>query len=166
MAQGLCMNIIFRSLSCVGVALLVATTPSYLRAQQSLDWAQVKAKFENQNPALKADALNVEEMRAQEITAYLRPNPQVTLATDGTEIMPKDGVWKPFAGTDVVPTLSYLHERDHKRELRLESAKAGAKVAESQHEDLKRTLEFTLHTAFVNTLQAKTIVGMARAVLE
>ena len=32
-----------------------------------------------------------------------------------------------------------------------------------QHEDLKRTLEFTLHTAFINTLQAKAILDLARA---
>src|SRR5580692_9974426 len=48
-------------------------------AQQALTWDQVKAKFEAVNPALKADADNVDEMRAEEITAFLRPNPQFTL---------------------------------------------------------------------------------------
>ena len=47
-------------------------------AQQALTWDQVKAKFEAVNPALKADADNVDEMRAEEITAFLRPNPQFT----------------------------------------------------------------------------------------
>jgi cobalt-zinc-cadmium efflux system outer membrane protein len=64
------------------------------------------------------------------------------------------------------PTLSYLHEREHKRELRLESAKEGARIAESQHEDLKRNLEFTLRAAFVNTLQEKAILELAKADLE
>jgi cobalt-zinc-cadmium efflux system outer membrane protein len=136
------------------------------QAQESLTWEQVKSEFEARNPALKADALNVDEMRAEEITAYLRPNPQFTASTDGNQIVPHDGVWQPFKGTDVVPTLSYLHEREHKRELRLESAKEGTHVAESQHEDLKRTLEFTLRTAFVNTLQAKAILELAKADLE
>ena len=56
----------------VGVLLLfgVALCP----AQQSLSWEQVKSRFESANPALKADALNVDETQAQEITAYLRPN--------------------------------------------------------------------------------------------
>ncbi|HTB98323.1 MAG TPA: TolC family protein [Terracidiphilus sp.] len=135
-------------------------------AQQPLTWEQIRSKFEADNPALKADALSVDEMHASEITAFLRPNPQFTLATDGTQIAPHNGVWQPFTGTDVVPTLSYLHERDHKRELRLESAKEGTHIAEAQHADLQRTLEFTLRSAFVNTLQAKSVLEFARADLD
>jgi cobalt-zinc-cadmium efflux system outer membrane protein len=131
-----------------------------------MTWEQVKSRFESGNPALKADALNVDEMRAEEITAYLRPNPQFTASADGTQIVPHDDVWQPFRGTDVVPSLSYLHERAHKRELRLQSAKEGTQIAASQHEDLKRTLEFTLRTAFVNTIQAKATLDLAKADLE
>jgi outer membrane protein, heavy metal efflux system len=108
----------------------------------------------------------VDEMRAEEVTAFLRPNPQFTLSSDGTQIVPHNGVWQPFAGTDVVPALSYLHEREHKRELRLESAKEGTRIAESEHEDLQRTLEFTLRQAFVTTLQAKAVLELAKADLE
>ena len=144
----------------------LAFLTNYAGAQQALTWEQVKSKFESANPALKADALNVDEMRAEEITAYLRPNPQFTLSADGTQIAPHDGSWAPFKGTDVIPTLSYLHERRHKRELRLESAKEGTRIAESQHEDLKRNLEFTLRAAFVSTLQAKATLELAKADLE
>ncbi len=146
--------------------LLFVIGPILVTAQQSLTWDQVKARFEAANPTLKADALNVDEMRAQEITAYLRPNPQLTLSQDGTQIAPNNGVWQPFSGTYVVPTLSYLHERDHKRELRLESAQVETRITASQHEDLQRNLEFTLRTAFVNTLQAKAILELAKADLE
>jgi cobalt-zinc-cadmium efflux system outer membrane protein len=135
-------------------------------AQQSLTWDQVKAKFESANPALKADALNVDETRATQITAFFRPNPQFTVATDGTQIAPNKGIWTPLSGTDVVPSLSYLHERDHKRELRLESAKEGTRIAASQHEDLKRNLEFDLRAAFVTTLEAKAVLQLAQAELE
>jgi cobalt-zinc-cadmium efflux system outer membrane protein len=133
-----------------------------LLAQQSLTWDQVKARFEATNPALKADADNVDEMRAEEITAYLRPNPQFTVSADGTQIVPNHGVWEPLAGTDVQPGISYLHERDHKRELRLQSAREGTRISEAQHEDLKRTLEFTLRSAFVQTLEAKYILKIAQ----
>ena len=149
----------------IGVAAL-CVSGAFCHGQELLTWEQTKSRFETANPALKADALNVDEMRAEEITAYLRPNPQFTAAADGTQIVPHDGVWQPFKGTDVVPTLSYLHERAHKRELRLESAKESTQISESQHEDLKRTLEFTLRTAFVNTLQAKAVLELARADLE
>ena len=160
------MKQIFPSTPAGLAATVILLTAAYCQAQKSLTWDQVKSEFESKNPALKADALNVDEMRAEEITAYLRPNPQFTAAADGTQIAPHDGVWQPFKGTDVVPTLSYLHEREHKRELRLQSAKEGTQIAESQHEDLKRTLEFTLRTAFVNTLQAKAILDLAKADLD
>jgi cobalt-zinc-cadmium efflux system outer membrane protein len=160
------MKRLFPSLSVKAAALLLAAVPVYSAAQQPLSWDQVKARFEAANPTLKADALNVDETRAEEITAFLRPNPQFTAASDGTQIAPHNGVWKPLAGTDFVPTLSYLHERGHKRELRLQSARQASQVAASQHEDLKRTLEFTLHNAFVNTIEAKAILELAKADLE
>jgi cobalt-zinc-cadmium efflux system outer membrane protein len=135
-------------------------------AQQALTWDQVKAKFEAVNPALKADADNVDEMRAEEITAFLRPNPQFTLSVDGNQPAPHNGVWTPFKGTTEQPNFSYLHEREHKRELRLESAKEGTRITQSQHEDLERNMVFALRAAFVGTLQAKFVLDLARADLE
>jgi cobalt-zinc-cadmium efflux system outer membrane protein len=126
----------------------------------------VKAKFESANPALKADADNVDEMRAEEITAFLRPNPQFTMSVDGNQAAPHNGVWTPFKGTTEQPNFSYLHEREHKRELRLESAQEGTRITQSQHEDLERNMVFALRAAFVGTLQAKFILGLAKADLE
>ena len=144
--------------------LLLAQLPS--PAQQPLTWDQVKARFEANNPALKADADNVDEMRAEEVTADLRPNPQFNTTVDGTEIAPNDGHWQPLQGTFVEPGISYLHERDHKRELRLESARQGTAITAREHEDLKRTLEFTLRSAFVSTLEAKAVLKVAQADLD
>ena len=160
------MNRIFGVLSAMAAMALFLFAPSPSAAQQPLTWDQVKAKFEASNPALKADADNVDEMRAQEITAFLRPNPTFSLTADGTQIAPNNGVWQPLGGTFVVPSFSYLHERDHKRELRRDSAKEGTEIAESQHEDLKRTMEFTLRSAFVNTLEAKAVLDLARSDIE
>jgi cobalt-zinc-cadmium efflux system outer membrane protein len=137
-----------------------------LHAQQALTWDQVKAKFETTNPALKADADNVDEMKAEEITAYLRPNPQFTFSVDGNQVAPHNGVWTPFKGTTEQPNFSYLHERGHKRELRLESAQEGTRITQSQHEDLERNMVFTLRAAFVATLQAKFVLDMAKADLD
>jgi cobalt-zinc-cadmium efflux system outer membrane protein len=135
-------------------------------AQQPLSWSQVEAEFEAANPALKADADNVDEMRAEEITAFLRPNPQLGLSVDGTQPAPHDGVWTPFKGTTEQPNVSYLHEREHKRELRLESAQQGTQITQSQHEDLKRNMVFALRTAFVGALQAKFVLDLAKADLD
>ncbi len=135
-------------------------------AQKPLTWELVKAKFEAVNPMLKADADNVDEMRAEEITAFLRPNPQFTLSVDGTQPAPHNGAWAPFKGTTEQPNFSYLHERKHKRELRLESAQEGTRITQSQHEDLERNMVFALRVAFVATLQAKFVLDLARADLD
>ena len=131
-------------------------------AQQALTWEQVRARFEQSNPTLLADTLNIEESKAEEITDFLRPNPTFTLSADGTQIAPSQGVWKPFAGTFETPSLSYLHERRHKRELRLESQQKATLIAESTHADLERSLLFNLRNAFVSTLQAKAVLQLAK----
>src|SRR6266852_2175951 len=131
-------------------------------AQQAVTWEQVRARFEQSNPTLLADKLSIDESKAQEITAFLRPNPTFALSADGTQIAPQKGVWRPFAGTFESPTISYLHERQHKRELRQESAKKATLIAESSHADLERTLLFTLRGAFVSTLQAKAVLQLAK----
>jgi cobalt-zinc-cadmium efflux system outer membrane protein len=149
--------------SCV---LGIAFVSSFASAQQALTWKQVKAKFEAANPALRADEISVEEMKAEEITAYLRPNPQFTFSTDGTQLARHNGIWQPLTGTQYQPNFSYLHEREHKRELRLESAKEGTQIAGSQHEDLERNLLFNLRSMFVQTLEAKAVLDLARADLD
>ena len=131
-------------------------------AQQALTWEQVRNRFETNNPTLLADRFNIDESKAQEITAFLRPNPTFNLSVDGTQIAPDRGKWKPLAGTFESPGVSYLHERQHKRELRLESAKNATLIAESNHADLERTLIFNLRTAFVSTLQAKAVLQLAK----
>jgi cobalt-zinc-cadmium efflux system outer membrane protein len=133
-----------------------------------LTWEQVKAKFEAANPALKADALGVDEMKAAEITAFLRPNPGIGLSSDGLQIAPHTlpGLgthWLPLTGDQLVPSINYLHERDHKRELRLESAKEGTQIAGSQHEDLERNLLFDLRSQFIQTLESKAVLDLAKA---
>jgi cobalt-zinc-cadmium efflux system outer membrane protein len=130
-------------------------------AQEPWTWEKVRARFEQSNPTLQAGKLNVDESKAQEITAYLRPNPTLTLSADGTQIAPDKGIWRPLAGTFESPGVSYLHERQRKRELRLESAQEVTLIAESSRVDLERTLLFNLRSAFVSTLQAKAVLQLA-----
>jgi cobalt-zinc-cadmium efflux system outer membrane protein len=141
---------------------LVAVSAQSGWAQKALTWQEVRDKFESANPRLRAGQIGIDESRAQEITAFLRPNPNFTLSTDGTQIAPFKGVWKPFLGTQFSPNLSYLHERQHKRELRLESAQKGTGIAISGQADLNRTLLFALRMAFIQTLQEKAIFDLAK----
>jgi cobalt-zinc-cadmium efflux system outer membrane protein len=130
-------------------------------AQEPWTWEKVRTRFEQNNPTLQAGKLSVDESKAQEISAYLRPNPTFTLSVDGTQIAPEDNVWRPLSGTFESPGISYLHERQHKRELRLESAKKSSLMAESNYADSERTLLFNLRSAFVSTLQAKAVLHLA-----
>src|ERR1700690_803316 len=88
---------------------------SDLQAQRALTWADVREKFTASNPTLKAAQLNIDEGRAAEITAYLPPNPDISLSTDGVQIVRNNGVWRPLSGVVETPGISYLHERQHKR---------------------------------------------------
>jgi len=138
----------------------VAQTPAPVPTP--LSWEQVRQRFAQNNPTLLAGKLGIDESKAQEITAYLRPNPNFNLTADGTQVTPNKGVWRPFAGTYETPGISYLHERQHKRELRLESAQKATVVAVSGQADLERTLLFTLRMDFVQTLQEKAILDLAK----
>jgi outer membrane protein, heavy metal efflux system len=135
-------------------------------APQIWDWNTVKDKFELNNITLLAGQLNVNELEADEITADLRPNPQLTVTADGTQIVPYHGVWAPFAGTFVSPAVSQLFERRHKRGLRYEVAREGAAIGVAQQSDTERTLLFNVRSAFVGVLQAKAVLRLSQTNLE
>lgn len=147
----------------IGLVCIVLLSCMPATSQTVLTWDQVKAKFDSKNPILMADADSVDEMKAAETTAYLRPNPQFTMLADGMQVAAHDGEWAPFKGIFEQPNVSYLHERMHKRELRLDSAQEGTRVSRLDHEDLERNMLFTLRAAFVATLQAKYVLEIARA---
>ncbi len=156
-----------RILRAISTALLIeAGLAGVVFAQTTYTWQQLKNKFEASNPTLRAGQDNIAESKAMEVTAYLRPNPELTFSTDGTQLGPYEGVWRPFTGTQYGPAISYLHERANKRELRLESAKKGTSIATSQQDDLERNLLFNLRSAFVNTLQAKAVLGVSKENLD
>jgi outer membrane protein, heavy metal efflux system len=154
-------TIALRRLPWYGI-LLAGLLPTTLSAQATFTWQQIKDKFAAANPTLKAAQLNIDESRAAEITAYLRPNPDFTLSADGTQLTRYEGVYRPFAGTQISPAFSYLHERQQKRELRRDQAKKSTDIAESSYLDQERGLVFTLKTAFVQTLQAKAFLQNAK----
>jgi outer membrane protein, heavy metal efflux system len=121
-------------------------------AQTTLNWEQTKEKFAAANPTLKAAQLNIDESRAAEITAFLRPNPDFSLTADGLQISRNQGVWRPLSGIVETPGISYLHEREHKRELRRDQARESTAISESTYLDQERGLVFNLRGAFVPTI--------------
>ncbi len=131
-----------------------------VHAQTAFSWQQIVQKFESTNPTLKANKLNIDESRAAEITAYLRPNPDFGVTADGFQVSP-GAAYRPVSGVVVTPSISYLHEREHKRELRRDQAKENTAIAETTYLDQERGLLFNLQSAFVNVLQAKAVLQNA-----
>jgi cobalt-zinc-cadmium efflux system outer membrane protein len=107
------------------------------------------------------------------MTAFLRPNPDFSGSLDqiapfSTIPSPTSGnsVYRPFSNVFPSAGVSYLHERDHKRELRLESARKSTDIAGSTFSDQERGLLFNLRNSFVQTLQAKAVQQNAKENLE
>jgi cobalt-zinc-cadmium efflux system outer membrane protein len=71
-------------------------------------------------------------------------------------------VYRPLTNNFPSLSLSYLHERDYKRELRRETARKQTDIAASTYSDQERNLLFNLRNAFVQVLQAKAVQQNAR----
>ena len=115
------------------------------------------------NHALKATRTLIFQNQAQEITANLRPNP--VLGGDAQFIpifSPSD-----FSTEDLDLAqqfdlgLSYLFERGHKRQSRLQAARDQTAVTRAQVTDAERTLAFNVGQQFVSVLLAESTLQFA-----
>ena len=131
-------------------------------AQTPLTWAEVRARFEAGNPTLRAGQLGVDESKADEVTAYLRPNPGLSIPgflVNVTGVPPDTGR---FQNLTTSVSLDYLIARAHKRDLRRDSAQGATTIAMSTQADLVRTMSFSLRSAFIQLLQAKAFLTLAQ----
>ncbi|MGB0012593.1 MAG: TolC family protein [Candidatus Sulfotelmatobacter sp.] len=115
------------------------------------------------NHSIKAQRTLILQNQAQEITANLRPNP--TFGVDSQFVpffSPQD-----FSGTNLDETqqfdvgLSYLFERGHKRQRRLQAARDQTAVTRAQIGDAERTLVFNVGQQFVSVLVAESTLQFA-----
>ena len=115
------------------------------------------------NHALKATRTLIFQNQAQETTANLRPNP--VLGADAQFIpifSPSD-----FSSDDLDLAqqfdlgLSYLFERGHKRQSRLQAARDQTAVTRAQVTDAERTLTFNVGQQFVSVLLAESTLQLA-----
>ncbi len=137
------------------LVLLVARGAS---GQTTLTWSEIRDRFRATNPTLQAGRIGIDESKAAEVTAYLRPNPQASVTLD--QIGSTEG-GNALSASNLTAALSYLHERDQKRELRRDSAAEGTAIAVASQADLERSLLFSLRTAFVQVLQSKAFQALA-----
>jgi outer membrane protein, heavy metal efflux system len=143
------------------VSLLVASLTIAAWAQRSLSWDEAKREFEATNPTLGAARIGIQQAQADEITAHLRPNPDLTVS--GDQFTPfTANPYRPLTNFLPLVSGSYLMERRHKRDLRLESAQGATAIANSQLADQERSLLFDLRTAFVQVLQQKAVLAVTQ----
>jgi outer membrane protein, heavy metal efflux system len=140
--------------------LLVLGSSVTLSGQQVLTWEQVHERFLANNPNVLAGRIFIREAEVNQITAGLRPNPQLAVVLDEFRLFRPDPL-QPFQNAQWTATVSELFERRHKRELRVESAKLATTGATTDELDLERQLTFNLRAAFIQTLQAKSILELA-----
>jgi len=115
------------------------------------------------NHALKATRTLIFQNQAQEITANLRPNPVFGADSQFIPIFtPSD-----FSVDDLNLTqqfdigISYLFERGHKRQRRLQAARDQTAVTRAQVTDAERTLAFNVGQQFVSVLLAESTLQFA-----
>ena len=73
---------------CCALVLLVCAG-AMAQTPTPMTWEQVRQRFQQSNPTLLAGKLNIDESKAQEITAFLRPNPNASFSLD--QVNPFDG---------------------------------------------------------------------------
>src|SRR5471030_1645846 len=82
-------------------------------AQTPLTWAEVRARFEANNPTLRAGQLGIDESKADEVTAYLRPNPGLSIPGVLVNVTGVPPDTSRFQNLTTSVSLDYLFERAH-----------------------------------------------------
>jgi cobalt-zinc-cadmium efflux system outer membrane protein len=131
--------------------------PTLITLDQAIDLALA------QSHTLRAARTLILQNQAQEITANFRPNPTLNADTQFVPFFsPQD-----FSGDNLNNVqqfdlgLSYLFERGHKRQRRLQAARDATAVTRAQVADAERTLAFNVGQQFVSVLLAESTLLFA-----
>jgi cobalt-zinc-cadmium efflux system outer membrane protein len=112
------------------------------------------------NQSLRAQRLNIDQNKAEEITAALKPNPTFSTLVDTIPIFSPQIIR--FNTQIYSESLAYTYERGGKREKRLSVAKDNTDVAAKTVTDNERQLRFQVVQAFINVLLAKSTLEFAK----
>jgi len=121
------------------------------------------------NHQLRAQRLNVDLSKADEITAALKPNPVFTSTNENFPVFSPNQLfsWENFANNqNYIEASSYVFERGGKREKRTLVAQDTTTVAGHTAADSERQLIFQTGQAFVNVLLAKSSLDLAQSDLK
>ncbi len=129
------------------------------QAPVGLTLKQVLDRLRTHNPTIASARAHLEGIRANEITAALRPNPVFTSANEDFNVNPSHFDIDTQEFTD---SFAWIVERGGKRSARVNSARLQTEVADSVFRDGQRQLEFAAKSAFVGMLAAKANLKLAQ----
>jgi len=124
--------------------------------------AQAVQEAVEHNLNLLAERYNLSVADARIITAKLRPNPVLSLGVDYIDFLNQFSPDKNVGPTEYNVRTDFLLERGGKREHRIEVAQASRDVSQLQLLNTTRTLVLDVQNAFVDVLQAKDNLALAR----
>lgn len=149
----------------LAVLLLGSTTLAQAPTRVSLDQAIDLAL--GHSHLLKAAQTQILQNRAQEVTAALRPNPQLSWDALFIPLNPSDFTLDNLFNTQQFDMgVSYLYERGGKRKRRLEAAQDATSVTNYQVSDTERGLIFDVAQQFINAQLAASNLEFAQKDLE
>jgi len=138
---------------CAG--LLASGALANAQADHPLTLREVLDLARSRNPNLASQALQVEAIQAGEVTAGLRPNPELSISKEDLNL-------SQISPSDQTINVSQLFERGGKRRARLESARLTTGVAHYAYSDFERQLVLNIKQSFVALLLAKANYSLAR----
>ncbi|HTV54831.1 MAG TPA: TolC family protein, partial [Terriglobia bacterium] len=158
--------------ACVGFRIVVqalwvtlatgASAPSQV-APVRIDLEQAITLAIEHNHALKAARTQIDQSRAQETTAAIRPNPVLTYDDLYIPLFSPNqlnaSTLNNFTEFDFI--LSWTFERGGKRHARMRAARDQTAVTRSQVADDERALTFDVAQEFISALQAKSTLQFA-----
>jgi cobalt-zinc-cadmium efflux system outer membrane protein len=151
------------------VCLLIAPTAALGQAGGSagaappLTLEQAVALALQHNQGLRAQRLTIDQSRANEVTAGLKPNLVFTsLNQDFPVFTPSQLTWSNVANNQTfTEAVTYVFERGGKRDKRVQVARDTTELAARTVDDAERQLRFQVAQAFVAALLAKSSLELA-----
>ena len=160
---------------CIGAMLVAAAAPIAAAAQPPasppaplpvgrISLADAVRLAVERNHQLRAQRLNVDLSKADEITAALKPNPNFLSTNELFPVFsPSQLTWDNFVNNqNFVQSVTYLFERGGKREKRTQVARDTTDVAAKTAADAERQLTFQTAQAFIGVLLANSTLDLAR----
>lgn len=116
------------------------------------------------NQSLRAQRLTIEQARANEVTAALKPNPVFTNLNEDFQVFSPSNLTLDNLRTnqEFTNSVTYTRERGGKREKRIQVAQDTTEMTAKGVNDAERQLRFQVAQAFIDILLAKSNLEFAR----